>query len=355
MSVGPVKQAARAGVRRVGQGAESIIQRGILTRIGQLSVLLVGVVAFGTFGYHFILGWDWVDALYMTAITITTVGFEEVRHLDTAGRILTIFVLLTSAGVFAYTLTTLATLVLDARFGSLLWRRRMERKIEDLREHYVICGFGRTGRAVAEQLSRGTHGFVVVEHLPEKIEMLKALDYLFVEGDATQDDCLQRARIDHARGLVAALGNDAENVYLVLSARQIRPDLSIVSWATSQEAERKVLRAGANHALSPYLQGGRRIATLLTAPHALEFLDHAMGGSDNIRLGEIVVQPGSPLAGNSLKGAGLRRDLGVIVIGIRRANGKLEFNPAADATLHEQDILIGIGAPDQIEKLRHMV
>jgi voltage-gated potassium channel len=332
-----------------------MIRRSSLVRILQLSVLLVAVVAFGTLGYHFVLGWDWVDALYMTAITITTVGFEEVRHLDTAGRLLTIIVLLTSAGVFAYAITTLATLVLDARFGSLLWRRRMERKIEVLQDHYVICGFGRTGRAVAEQLQRGTHPFVVIENLPEKIEMLQERDYLFVEGDATQDECLHRARIDHARGLVAALGNDAENVYLVLSARQIKPDLSIVSWATSQESERKVLRAGANHALSPYLQGGRRIATLLTSPHALEFLDHAMGGSDNIRLGEIVVRPGSPLAGNSLKNAGIRRDLGVIVIGIRRANGKLEFNPSADVTLHEHDILIGIGAPDQLEKLEHMV
>ncbi len=330
-------------------------ERSPVTRILQLSVLLVGVILFGTFGYHFLLGWDWLDALYMTAITITTVGFEEVRHLDSSGRIFTILVLLTSAGVFAYSLTSLATLVLDARFGSLLWRRRMESKIKDLHNHYVICGFGRTGRSVAEQLQRGGHPFIVVEQQPEKIEMLREREYLFIEGDATEDEALQRARIRQARGLVAALGADAENVYLVLSARQLNAELSIVSWATSEEAERKVLRAGANHSLSPYLQGGRRMATLLTSPHALEFLDHAMGGSDNIRLGEIVVRPGSPLVGSSLKGAGLRRDLGVIVIGIRRANGKLEFNPSADETLHEHDILIGIGKPDQIEKLRHMV
>lgn len=326
-----------------------------LVRILRLSMLLVGVVLFGTSGYHFVLGWPWVDALYMTAITISTVGFEEVRHLDTEGRVFTIIVLLSSAGVFAYTLTTLASLVLDARFGSLLWRRRMENRIKELRDHYVICGFGRTGRSVAEQLARGTHPFVVIEHLPEKIEMLREREYLFVEGDATHDDCLHRARIDQARGLVAALGNDAENVYLVLSARQLKPDLSIVSWATSQEAERKVLRAGANYSLSPYLQGGRRIATMLTSPHALEFLDHAMGGSDNIRLGEIIVRAGSRLAGNSIKNAGIRRDLGVIVIGIRRATGQFEFNPAADEILHEKDILIGIGSPDQIEKLRNMV
>jgi voltage-gated potassium channel len=332
-----------------------MMQRSPVVRIAKLSALLIAVLAFGTLGYHVLLGWEWLDALYMTSITITTVGFGEVRHLEAGGRVLTIVVMLTSAGVFAYVLTSLASLVLDARFGSVIWRRRMESRISDLQGHYVICGFGRTGRAVAEQLKRGALPFVVIESTPEKTELLRELEYLFVEGDATHDECLQRARIDHAAGLVAALGNDAENVYLVLSARQLQPRLSIVSWATSQEAERKVLRAGANHALSPYLQGGRRIATLLTSPHALEFLDHAMGGSDNIRLGEITVKPGSPLVGHSLKHAGIRRDLGVIVIGIRRASGLMEFNPSADEILHEQDILIGIGSPDQIEKLRHMI
>ena len=326
-----------------------------LKRVVELSGLLVAVLLSGTVGYRLVMGWDWLDALYMTAITITTVGFQEVHRLDAAGRVLTILIMLTSAGVFAYALTTLATIVLDARFGSLLWRRSMERRIETLSDHYLICGYGRTGRAVAAQLTRGVHPFVVIEQQPEKLEVLREQGYLFVEGDATEDECLQRARIDHARGLVAALGGDAENVYLVLSARQIKPDLNIVAWATTQESERKVLRAGADHAMSPYLQGGRRMAALLTAPHALEFLDRVMGGSDDIRLGEVPVRHGSPLDGHSMKDAGIRRDLGVIMIGIRRANGELRFNPPADETLHEGDILIGIGSPEQLEKLRQMV
>ena len=229
------------------------------------------------------------------------------------------------------------------------------KKIKALENHYIICGYGRTGRAVCEQLFLEDKPFVVVEQTPELLEMLRESSRLFVEGDATHDECLGRAGIDRARGLVAALGNDAENVYLVLSARDLDPNLNIVSWASTVEAEGKVLRAGANSALSPYVPGGRRIANMLTTPHAQAFLENAMGGSDNIRLGEIEVRANSKVAGHSLVEAGITRDVGVIIIGIRRANGKLEFNPAADQVLSDGNILIGIGNPEQIERLRQMV
>lgn len=326
-----------------------------MTRILGLSLLLIGVLLTGTLGYRFVLGWDWLEALYMTTITITTVGFGEVRHLDTGGRILTILLIVTSVGVFAYAVTTLGSLVVEMQVGSVIWRRRMDKRIAALRGHYIVCGYGRTGRAVGISLLQAGTSCVVVERESGNLDLLKQDDMLFVEGDATFDECLERAGVKQAKGLVAALGNDAENVYLVLSARQSSPHLTIVSWATSEEAERKVLRAGANHALSPYTMGGRRIANLLTAPHALEFLDHAMGGKDNIRLGEIEIKPGSPLIGSSFVTAGIRRDVGVIVIGIRRISGKLEFNPAADEILHEHDILIGIGSEEQIDKLRGLL
>ncbi|NIP74342.1 MAG: potassium channel protein, partial [Gammaproteobacteria bacterium] len=215
----------------------------------------------------------------------------------------------------------------------------MDARIRQLRDHYVVCGFGRTGRAVCDNLVRGGRDLVVIEHDPEALLLLREADHLFVRGNATDDECLHRARIDHAAGLVAALGSDADNVYLVLSARQIKPDLAIVSWAASMESERKLLRAGANHAISPYMQSGQRMANLLATPHALEFMDHVLGGSDNIRLGEFAVESGSRLQNHSLIDAGIRRDVGVIVIGIRRADGTLEFNPPADTVLHENDVV----------------
>ena len=324
-------------------------------KVTHLTLLLVGVITVGTFGYHWLLGWGWLDSLYMTTITITTVGFGEVQPLDDVGRLLTVLLILASVGVFAFTLTALGGMVVEMQVGSTLIRKRMEKRIKLMHNHFIICGFGRTGQAVANQLTRAKKEFVVIKSLPEKIEAMRERNMVFVDGDATQDETLQRAGIMEARGLVASLGNDAENVYLVLSARQMAPGLTIVSWATSPESERKVLKAGANHALSPYAQGGLRIAYLLMTPHALEFLDHAMGGGEDIRLGEIEIGPASPLIGNSLKSAGIRRDIGVIIIGIRRANGRIEFNPAADEILNQRDILIGLGSQEQIERLRKMV
>ena len=323
----------------------------IFRLVGLLGFVLLG----GTLGYHQLFQWDWLDALYMTTITITTVGFGEVRHMNGSERIFTIVLLLASMGVVAYTVTALASLVVESRLGSLLERRRMDKRIESLKDHFIICGHGRTGRAVRTHLERAQEPVVVVENMPDRIEVLKTSRCLFVEGDATHDECLKRAGIDRARGLVAALGNDAENVYLVFSARQMSPKLTISSWASSEEAERKVLKAGANYTLSPYSQGGLRIVNQLLAPHALEFMDHALAGRTEIRLGEIGVTKSSYLCGNSLQGAGIRRDLGVIIIGIRRSDETFQFNPSAEEVLNENDILIGIGSQEQLEKLKSLM
>lgn len=324
-------------------------------KIARLLTAIVLVVLMGMLGYHYLEGWDWLDSLFMTSITITTVGYGEIHPLDTAGRVFTIFLLLTSAGVFAYSLTAISSLVMEAQFGTLLWRRRMDARIDAMKDHYIICGYGRTGSAVVQPLRSMGREVVVIEGQPDRTEELRRLEIPFVEGNATYDENLKRAGIERAKGLVAAVGDDAETVYLVLSARQFNPNLTIVAWASSAEAERKVLRAGANHTVSPYVQGGIRIMHLLTAPHALEFLDHAMGLSDRMRLGEIPIHTGSHAVGRTLAQLGMRRDLGVIIIGIRRADGTLDFNPGANAMLGEKDVLIGLGSPEQIEKLREMV
>lgn len=232
----------------------------------------------------------------------------------------------------------------------------MQRKIAATSGHYILCGFGRTGRAVYNSLLKSGRTVVVIEQGTDLVESLKESDGLLVEGDATHDESLIAAGIERAKGLVAALGDDAQNVYMILSARVLNPDINIVSWATTEEAERKILQAGANHVMSPYLMGGVRMAQMLENPHALEFLDRAMeGGNENIRLGEFTVASGSPLISSSLSELGVRRTLGVIVIGIRRQDGRLEFNPSADTIFHEGDMLIGIGSVEQLEKLRGMI
>jgi voltage-gated potassium channel len=323
-------------------------------KIASLAGLIVAVLAFGTFGYHWLLGWNWLDALFMASITVTTVGYGEVRQLDTVGRIFTIILLFTSVGMFAYALSSLTSLIVEAEVGHLIARRRMDKKIAALKDHVILCGFGRTGQAVHTHLQREHKPFVVLEQQKDHLQMLREKQLLHLEGDATHDELLEHAGIRRATGLVAALGNDAENVYLVLSARQLNPNLTIVSWASTNEAERKVLRAGADHTLSPYTLGGSRIAHLLLHPHTVEFLDHAMSGGDAIRMGEIQVKAESKALGKSLMELGVRRSLGVIVIGVRSADGKLHFNPPADRPFHADDILIGIGSTEQLDKLRQM-
>ena len=325
-------------------------------KILRIAILMGAVIFVGTLGYHLLLGWDWLDALYFTMITVTTVGFGEIHQLGDSGRVFTIVLMFGSVGIVMYSATTITQLVMEMQFSHIRWRRRMERKIGAAYGHYIICGMGRTGRAVYDTLTQAGRTVVVIEGDQVKVERLKERDVLLVEGDATHDDYLLAAGIHRAKGLVASLGNDATNVYMILSARELNPDINIVSWATTEEAERKIIQAGANHVMSPYLMGGVRLAQLLENPHAMEFLDHAMQGkNENIRLGEFPISVGSPLISNSLKNLGIRRNLGVIVIGIRRKDGRLEFNPSAEAVFAEGDMLIGIGSVQQLEKLRGMI
>lgn len=322
-------------------------------RIARIVALLVGLSVFGMLGYHFLEGWPLLDSLYMTIITLTTVGFGEVRALDDAGRWFTIVLMISSVGIVAYSVTTLGSLVVEAEFRTAIWRRRMEKRIHAMTDHDIVCGWGRTGRAVCQALERAQRAYVVIEHRPEQVAELKSREIPLVVGDASADESLHAAGIERAVGLIAALANDAENVYLVLSARQLNSELRIVSWADTEEAEQKVRRAGADYVLSPYILGGARMVQFLLAPHALHFLDRAIrGGYDDVRLDEIEIQAGSALIGDSLKGRGIGREIGVIVIGVARAEGEMLFNPPGDYIFSENDVLIGIGSEAQFARLR---
>jgi voltage-gated potassium channel len=224
----------------------------------------------------------------------------------------------------------------------------MEQKITGLRNHYIICGYERAGRAVCKALHTSAVPFVVIEHLPEGIQELAGKEWPAVEGDATEDEILHSAAIGQARGIVAVLGRDAKNALLVLSARALNPDLNIVSWATSEEAEAKILRAGADHVLSPHALVGKQFATLLTTPHAL-----GAEAEGDIRVGEFEIRSRSSMIGNSAERFGFGGEVGVI--GIRYADGKLEFNPPPTYALRERDVLIVAGNQDQIERFRKLM
>ena len=320
--------------------------------LGLAVALLVLVVAGGTAGYMLIEGWNAWDAFYMTVITVTTVGYREVHDLSRGGQAFTIALIFSGVGAALYTFTLVATVVVEGGLPKRLHRRRQARMLETIRDHFIICGYGRIGSIVAHQFRRQAVPFVVVERDPERMQAAIEDGALAVEADASREDVLKRVGIDRARGLIAAVGTDAENVYAVLSARVLRPDLFIVGRAETEDATIKLKRAGANRVISPYQIGGIQIAQTALRPAVVDFVALATS-SDNIELAmeEIEIEDGSALAGRSILDANLRQRFGVIVVGVQRQDGRMEFNPEPDTAMRARDKLVVLGRPESLKRL----
>jgi len=315
-------------------------------------VLLVTVIAGGTVGYVLIEGWNAWDAFYMTVITVTTVGYKEVHDLSRAGQVFTVVLLFGGVGAALYTFTLLATVVVEGGLPKRLQRRRHARMLETVTDHFIVCGYGRIGSIVARQLLRQQVPFVVIERDPERLQAAIDDGVLAVEADASREDVLKRVGIERARGLIAAVGTDAENVYAVLSARVLRPDLFIVGRAETEDATIKLKRAGADRVVSPYQIGAMQIAQTALRPAVVDFVELATS-SDNLELAmeEIGVAASSSLVNRSLIDANLRQRFGVIVVGIQRQGGRMEFNPEPEAAIRAGDKLVVLGRPDTLKRL----
>jgi len=327
-----------------------------LTR--QLSrILLVVVLLFlaSVVGFMWIEGYPLLDAVYMTVITLSTVGFGEVHPLSPAGRVFTIAVILLGVGTGAYLFRTIAEYVIAGELAGTLRQRRIMRAIEKLQDHYLVCGYGRVGQQVTTELQSLGFPFVVIDRDRAAIERCEQRGIPFVEGDATEDQVLRRAGIERARGLVAVLDSDADNVFVVLSARSLNPNLMIVARATSEDVERKLLKAGADRVVSPYIMAGYRIASLLVRPHVVGFLDTALHSQDlELWLEEIVVSPESPLVGQSLAEANIRAHTGANVLAIIRGPQHRVVDWSPELQLEPNDILIVLGKPAQLEALAEL-
>jgi voltage-gated potassium channel len=297
-------------------------------------------------------GWHAWDAFYMTVITVTTVGYREVHDLSPAGQAFTVLLLLGGVGAALYTFTLLATVVVEGGLPKRLQRRRQVRMLETIKDHFIICGYGRIGSIVAQQFQRQKVPFVVVERDSARIQEAIDSGALAFEADASREDVLKRAGIERARGLIAAVGTDAENVYTVLSARVLRPELFIVSRAETEDASIKLTRAGADRVISPYSIGAVQIAQTALRPAVVDFVALATS-SDNLELAmeEIPVAPTSPLVNQSIVNANLRQRFGVIVVGIQRTDRRIEFNPSPDAGIRAGDKLVVMGRPDSLKEL----
>jgi voltage-gated potassium channel len=324
----------------------------ILHRVCLVFIFVSFIILGGSTGFHFIEGWSWFDGFYMTLTTMTTIGYGEIHPLSHAGRVFNSFLIGVSVLAGGFTIATFSQALLQFEFTKAFGRRRMERELARLDAHYIICGAGRVGRTVVRELLSHGQSCAVIERDPHRAQWAIDQKIPTIIGSASSEENLKKARIDAALGFVAAVGSDAENLYIILTARGFRSDLKIIARASEEEATSKLLRAGASHVLSPYFFVGNRIAQLLIRPNVLDFIDTAFGKDRlDVEIGEVRIQKGSRLVGKSIGDSLFHQQGGAIVLGIKPAEGHLVFNPAPEALIHAGDCLIVIGSDAHLKHL----
>jgi voltage-gated potassium channel len=313
--------------------------------------LLALVLLVGTAGFALIEGWPLIESLYTTVLVVSTLGFSDQKPSDIPGRLLTIALIGGGVGTLYYLVGALAQSVIE---NQLDWgrRRAMEQQVEHLKDHFIVCGFGRVGQQTCRQLAQEKCAFVVIDTDEQRIQRIAEAGYLYVRGDASDDNVLKRAKIGRARALLTAVQSDAGNVYITLSARALNPKLFVVARAATNEAEHKLTIAGANRVISPYILGGRSMASHALRPAVMDFLDVLVHSDDmEIWLEEIVVGPDTPLDGTQIGMADLRESAGVTILAVRRTDGRMLVNPRATETLHAGDTLIVLGRRSDLDRI----
>jgi len=318
-------------------------------------ILLTVVLLIGVFGFHFLSDYSWLDALYMTIITVTTVGFGEVEPLDANAKIFTIFLIVSSVFIFAYSISVISEYILGRNSLQILKLKKVKNKINDLSGHVIICGYGRNGAQAVEKLMAYKKPFVVVEKDREVIEKHED-ELLFVEGDANEDSVLEQAGIANAKYLITAMPDDADNLFVVLSARQLNKDLFIISRASQITSQKKLQLAGANKVIMPDKIGGDHMASLVVMPDLISFLDKlSTEGKHTTTLEEVSIEDfRNQVECNSLRDLDLRRKTGCTIIGYIAPDGEYILNPEADLELEPRSKVIVLGRPEQITKLNEM-
>ena len=325
--------------------------RSIKLATAVVALLLAG----GTLGYVLIEGWSSFDALYMTVITLTTVGYLEVHPLSSAGRAFTM--LLALGGIFTmfYLAGDLIRGMVSGDVARLLGRQRMERTLATLKNHLIVCGFGRMGHFVCEQFAAAGLPFVLVEQQAALLEGFHIPHGIPLHGDATSEDVLRRAGVERARALVTVAASDADNLYITMTARLLNDKLLIVARAEDEAAEKKLKRAGANRVVSPYAIGGQRVAQAVLRPAVMDFIELATKSEHlELQIEETEIAAGSSLAGQSLKDSAVRQDLGIIIVAIKKPGGRMIFNPEPAIILEPGDLLITLGHRQQLDRLEKL-
>ena len=319
-------------------------------------VLSLLILVTGTAGYMILEDWRFLDAFYMTIITISTVGYREVNQVGDAGRLFTIFLVLIGVGFTFYVMAAVVQFMVEGRVRIIMGRRRLDKQIDRLKDHYIVCGYGRIGRVLCRNLQRTPHDLVVIDKNPDLVPAMDEDGVLYVNGDAADEVNLLKAGITRARGLVAALGTDADNVFLVLSARQLAPELNITARASQEGAKNKLHAAGANSVESPYEMGAASMAHRIMRPTVTNFLDLAFAHSrKDIQMEEIPVSENSGLTNIPLKDSGIRQDFNLIIIAIKKPDGAMLFNPSFEAAFRPDDTVIAVGEEENLQKLEKIL
>jgi voltage-gated potassium channel len=317
---------------------------------------LAAVLAVGIVGYVLIEGWSFLDSTYMTVITLSTVGFGEVRPLSQAGQVFTILLVVAGVGALAYSFGRFVDLLVAGHIRGLWEAGLMQRRIDRMESHHIVAGLGRVGSEVAITLEREGAPFVIVDCDLEAIEPAAEAGWAYVEGDATEEETLRLAGIGRARSLVTTLDTDADNLYVTLTGRTLNPDLVIVARSTHVSTEEKLRRAGADRVITPNVIGGRRMAAMVLNPIVTDYLDLVShSGGIEFQLEELEVSAGAPLAGQSIAGARIRDTIGVLVLALRSADGSMNTNPSSDTVFEPGDHIVALGTQDQLGRLARVL
>lgn len=323
-------------------------------RLIGMFLALAGIIVTGMAGYSLIENWSLLESLYMTVITISSVGFMEVHPLTASGRIFTIFLILCGSGVLIYSVSLITAFIVEGKLTDAIRRRKMNRRIRALKGHYIVCGADQTGLYVIEELVKTKKDFVVIEKGAVRIKELMGRDILCIEGDASHYAVLEQAGIRSAKGFITSLSTDAENLFVVLTAKRLNPSLRVISKAIEEESEQKIRMVGADGVVTPNYIGGLRMVSEMIRPEVVNFLDIMLRSKDQtIRIDEIDLSKGSPLTGKSIKDTGILDTEGVSVVALRdRTADSYLFNPSGNTRLHENNIIIIMGNVDIINKIK---
>ncbi len=311
-------------------------------------MLLAVVIAYGMLGYMLIEGWSLLDSFYMTIITISTVGYSEVNKLSDTGRIFTSTLIVVGVGTMLYGFGVFAETLTDNSFIAYRRERQLERSLNHLRDHFIICGYGRIGTQIVAEFEAHNIPYAVIDQTDEALVRLRNEDRLHVEGDASSEEVLKLAGIERARGLISAVDSDERAVYIILAARALKPELYLISRAGRPESIRRLELAGANRVISPYQMAGHRMAELAVRPALVDVMDSLHHGESEIAVEEMLVHPGVAAVGKTIAGAGLVSPDAAKVLAVRRRDGMLHANPAPDLLLEEGDLVIALGSEEQL-------